>query len=249
MKKFLKKFLLANFFISLFFSSFFLFFSENNFVNAWSPAKIDSSILSDTDDRIIVKKVTWTYVQSSSLFQSLIPNLFQLAFYLWSSIAVLALVYWWYVMLTWLWSPSNQEKWWKIFWFSIAWLVLMLFSRAIVWIVSNIKIVKPVDDEEDGAVIDTINWAEYWLQWSAHIWNLPSWNIETEVIPNIVQLALQFVSVVVIWIVIYAWIMYITKAEDKKSEMADLFINAVIWLIIILTSYVLVAWVLKINFW
>lgn len=238
MKKFLKKFLLANFFISLIFSSFFIFFSENNFVNAWSPAKLDSSILVNTNNRVIEKKVTWTYVQSSSLVQSLIPNLFQLAFYLWSSIAVLALVYWWFLMLTDLWENNRHKKWWSIFWFSIVWLILMLFSRAIVWIVSNIKIAD-----------NTVNWIDYWLEWSSNIWNLPSWNIETEIIPQIIQLALQLVSAVVIWIVIYAWIMYITKPEDEKWKMWELFINAVIWLIIILTSYVLVAWILKINFW
>lgn len=115
-------------------------------------------------------------------------------------------------------------------------------SRAIVWIVSSLKIVKPVNG-------NTVNWIEYSLWNSSYIWNLPSWKIETEVVPQFIQLALQLVFVVIVWIVIYAWIMYIANEEDKKKEMWDLFINAVIWLIIILTSYVLVAWILKINFW
>lgn len=234
MKKFFVKFLLVNFlFVSLF-----MFFWFSEISNAWSPAKLDSSILSDTDDRIINKKVTWTNLQNSSFINLLIPNLFQLAFYLWSSLAVLSLIYWWYLMITDLWENNRHKKWWKIFGFSIAWLILMLFSRAIVWIVSNIKIAD-----------NSVNWIDYWLQWSSNIWNLPSWNIETEVIPQVIQLALQFVFVVVVCIIIYAWIMYISKPEEEKSKMADLFINAVIWLIIIVVSYSLVAWILKINFW
>ena len=121
----------------------------------------------------------------------------------------------------------------------------MLFSRAIVWIVSNLKIVKTSWDTS----VDNINWIDYWLGWSSYIWSLPSWKIETDVIPQLIQLALQSVFIVVVWIVIYSWIMYIARTEDNKKEMWDLFINAVVWLILILTSYVLVAWILKINFW
>jgi len=241
MKKFLAKFLLVNFLWLVIFS--FFSFSENVF--AWSPAIIDSSILSGTDNRIIEKKISWSNIQSSSLTTQIIPRLFELVFYIATSLAVLSLVYGWYLMLTDLWKNDSHKKWWSIFWFSIAWLVLMLLSRAIVWIISNLKLVKPLNDKDTGSA----SWIDYWLQESSHIWNLPSWNIETEVVPQFIQLALQFVSVVVIWVVIYSWIMYITMWDEKKGEMADLFINAVIWLIIILTSYVLVAWILNINFW
>jgi len=235
MKKFFTKFLLVNFFLMIFFITF--WFSEIS--NAWSPFKLWwTEVLDNTNDRVIEKKITWTNIQSSSFLTQLIPNLFQLAFYLWSSLAVLSLIYWWFLMITSLWEDWPHKKWWNIFWFSIVWLILMLFSRAIVWIISNIKIAN-----------NSVNWIDYWLEWSSNIWNLPSWAIETEIIPNIIQMALQLVSVVVIWIIIYAWIMYIAQPEEKKSTMANLFINAVIWLIIILTSYVLVAWILKINFW
>ena len=235
MKRIFKKILLANIFFTIIFANF--LFLWWNFAHAWTPAKLNSDILNDTEDRIIDKKITWSNIQNSSLIKTIIPKLFKLMFFLATSLAVLSLVYWWYLMITSLWDDSQHKKWWTIFWYSIVWLVLMLFSRAIVWIVSSIKITK-----------DTVNWLDYSLWQSKYIWNLPSWKLETDVIPQIIQLALQFVSVVIIWIIIYAWIMYIVNPEKNKEQMSSLFINAVIWLIMILTSYVLVAWILKINF-
>lgn len=241
MKKFFVKFLLVNFFITIIFSSFFAIFWSIENAAAWSPYKLwTTDIMSDTDDRIINKQVTWTKIQSSSIMTSLIPNIFKLAFYLATSLAVLSIIYWWYLMITSLWQSWQQEKWWKIFWYSIVWLVLMLFSRAIVWIVSNIKITNNKASDSDSKFLMDDKWS---------VWNLPSWALETEVIPQLIQLLLQLVSVVLVWVIIYAWIIYITQWEEKKKEMWDLMMNAVIWLIIILVSYWLVAWILKINFW
>ena len=240
MKKFFIKFLLANFFITMIFSSCFVFFWNTAFVNASSPYKLwTTDIMSDTNDRIINKEVVWEKIQDSSFTKKIIPKIFKLTFYIATSFAVLSIIYWWYLMITSLWEDWQHWKWWKVFLYSIIWLILMLFSRAIVWIVSNLEITKWTRAE----------WEDYSLWDSSYIWNLPSWDIETEVIPQIIQLALQFVFVVIVWIIIYAWIMYITDPDKNKDKMSDLFINAVIWLIIILTSYVLVAWILKINFW
>lgn len=239
MKNFFTKFLLANCFITILFSSFFVFFWNIEMVNAWTPYKIWETIMSDTDDRIINQEVYWTKIQDSSLTKEFIPKIFKLIFYIATSLAVLSIIYWWYLMITSLWEDWQHWKWWKVFWYSIVWLILMLMSRAIVWIVSNLKITR-----WSRAV-----WEDYSLWNSVHIWNLPSWDIETDVVPQIIQLALQFIFIVIVWIIIYAWIMYITDPEKNKEKMSNLFINAVIWLIIILTSYLLVAWILKINFW
>jgi len=235
MKNLLKNFLLANFFWTLLF----VWFSQNIYAwNAFDLKKTEVIKSDNLNDRVIDKKISGTKIQNSSVMSQIVPKLFKLMFYLATSLAVLSLIYWWYLMITSLWEDWRHQKWWKVFWWSIIWLFLMLFSRAIVWVVSNIKIAS-----------DSVNSVDYQLWNSSYIWNLPSWNIETDIIPQIIKLALQFIFVVIVWIIIYAWIMYITQWEEEKWNMKNLFINAVIWLIIILTSYVLVAWIMKINFW
>ncbi|MCD5382760.1 hypothetical protein LR002_01405 [Candidatus Gracilibacteria bacterium] len=235
MKRIFKKILLANIFFTIIFANF--LFLGGNFAHAGTPAKLNSDILNDTEDRIIDKKITGSNIQNSSLIKTIIPKLFKLMFFLATSLAVLSLVYGGYLMITSLGDDSQHKKGWTIFGYSIVGLVLMLFSRAIVGIVSSIKITK-----------DTVNGLDYSLGQSKYIGNLPSGKLETDVIPQIIQLALQFVSVVIIGIIIYAGIMYIVNPEKNKEQMSSLFINAVIGLIMILTSYVLVAGILKINF-
>ena len=203
-----------------------------------APAKIPSDVLT-TWDKIIDVWSSTPEIKQSFLVKKVIPNTIKMLFYFASAIAVLACAYGGFLIMTALWETDRFGTWMKSFSYAIAGIIIMLLSRWIVWIVENLEITK-----------DTFNAADVWLDDSTNLWNLPSGEIETEVIPKVIWILVETVSLVIIAMLIYAWILYVIALteDDKRKKAKDIMTDLLIWLWILLTSYAVIAWVLRLNF-
>lgn len=214
---------------------------SHNETMAQSIPEIPSNFIDEVWDKIIKTESAQWDIRGSILFKKLVPNTIKLLFYIWSAIAVIAIFYSWYTILTSFWDSKRFQTWWQIFWYTTAWVFVMFFSRWIIWIIENIR-------------ISNINasWSDFGLDSSVDIGNLPTWEFESEIVPNIIWIAVELVSLVIIVLMIYAWIMYITSplwAEKNKDKAKDIMVDSLVWLALLLVSYAFVQWLFNINFW
>ena len=205
---------------------------------AWTQADIPDTIFKEIKDKV-VKVDQATDLKDSFLSKEVIPNLIKMLFYLASAIAVASASYAGFTMMTSLWESERLAKWWKIVSYTVVGLVVMLLSRWIVWIVENLRISSSKTDL-----------SELWLGSSTDLWNLPSWAIESEVLPKIIWILVETTALIIIIMIIYAWVLYVTAlwVEDRRTKAKDIIIDLMIWLWVLLTSYVLVSGVLKLDF-
>lgn len=219
-----------------------LFLINYNDVKAQSIPQIPSELIEASWDKIIKIESPKSDIKTSFLYKKLVPNIIKLLFFLWSSIAVLAIFYSWYKILTSFWDSKRYKSWWDIFAYTIWWVFIMFFSRWIVWIIENINI------------SDThVSWSDFNIDSSTSINNLPSWEFESELIPNIIWIWVSLVWLIIIILMIYSWIMYVTSvlwwSDKNRDKSKDIFIDTLIWLVVLLASYSFVQWLFKINFW
>lgn len=182
-------------------------------------------------------------IEDSRIVRTLIPNAIKLFLYLAVSISVLWIIYWWITMATSWGEEDRYYQWWKNFAYSLVGLFIIIFSRAIVSIVETIRI--------SDKTVAWHQWTSWWelINNSSFIWNLPSWEVISDIFPYLVNSVLKLIFVAIILLFLYIWIIFITTNEDdKRDKMKALFIDGITWLIVILTSYALIQWFLSIDF-
>jgi len=179
----------------------------------------------------------------SELLTNFIPRLVELVFYLSATFAVVWVIFWWVQMFVAWWEEDRYLNWWKSFAYSLIWLFIIIFSRAIVSIVEAINISTETVGGNDGKTV----WKEI-VEWSDYLERLPDWSIWI-VISELINSLLGLVFIGIVWLMLYAWIVYITTdEEDRRSKMWTMMVDSIIWLVVILTSYVLISGFLSIDF-
>lgn len=201
------------------------------------PASIPTQIL-DSWKHVINVPSASNDIKESFLTRRVIPNFIKISFYFASAIAVLSCVYASFLMLTSFWDTTKFSQGTKSYSFVIIGVLIMLFSRWLVWIVENVNITN-----------STYNPWNAWLESSESLWNLPSWKIETEVIPKVIWIVVSITSIIILVLLIYAWVSYVTILDDdkKKGPAKLIFVDLLIWLWFLLTSYYVISWLLKLN--
>ena len=205
---------------------------------AWTIPSISDQIIKS--DKLVKKDVnTNTGVKWSILTVTIIPNIIKILFWFWSWLWVLALVYAWVTMMTSRWDSSRVEKWWKMFGLTLAWLIIMLLSRWAVWIIDSIEIW-----EKNWSYVSSANLD------SDDLKNLPTWAIESKIIPQIIATLVKLVVLIIVIMTIYSWILYTVNVweQDKSKEATNILLDLLTWLWVLLTAYVVVQTVMKVNF-
>lgn len=187
---------------------------------------------------LVIKAGPWEKesVIESDFVNKVIPNVLKLIFELWAGLAVLGLVYTWAKLMT-EWDSKSTNKAWKSLWFIVTGLIIMLLSRWIVWLVENIQLWSG----SSQGIIDP---------WSKFLSNLPSCMLESDCIARLASTIISIISIIIIGMVMYAWGLYLFNYSNTKNkdEAVNILLNCIIWLWICIASYVLVQWVLRLNF-
>lgn len=225
----------------------FVWFFNLNLAFAWPNDVLEDILKKDNtknetivDSKFDPKKQDF---RNSQIVKRLIPNSIKLMFYLAATFAVIWVIYWWVQMFTAGWEEEKYYNWWKSFSYSLVWLLLIIMSRTIVSIVESVKISDRNVAWESETVWDDI------YENSEFIWNLPTWELWSDIVPTLINGFLNLISLAIVIALIYVWIVYLTENDDdKRWKMWSIFIEIVSGLIVILTSYALISWVLSIDF-